>query len=42
MMIVMEVTMIEKNGNDSSATTSGGLLPLTNPVTMHLSGREKK
>lgn len=28
----------KKNGNDSSATTSDGLLPLTNPVIVHLEG----
>lgn len=39
MMMVM-VTMVKKNGNDSSATTSDGFLPLTNPVIVHL--REKK
>jgi hypothetical protein len=40
MMIVM-VTMVKKNENDSSATTSDGLLPLTNPVIVHLEGEKK-
>lgn len=42
MMIVMEVTMVKINGNDSSATTSDGHLPFTNPVTVHMSERKEK
>lgn len=32
---------IGKNGNDSSATTSDGVLPLTNPVTVYLNERKE-
>lgn len=32
---------IGKNGNDSSAITSDGVLPLTNPVTVYLNERKE-